>query len=662
VTALTRFQKYASALALLALLVLVPVGLAGTAVGDHLPVLLVLVALTVAGELLPISLPRKGSFTDELTVSAAFALAIVLMFGPSLGVAAYVLGCAIGDARNRTSLDKALFNASQSVLSVSAAAAAFALVAGHVTTGDIGADLGAALAAAAAFGVVDNVLTAIGVAMLGSNGVLAHLRQNLALFGWTEGSLFALVPVVVAAASSSVWLVPLLFVPVAGIYVGARQGMANAYRALYDEVTGIPSRALLVRRIAEAAEELASDEVLALGVVAVDDLKPVLDTLGPGARDTAARGVAKRLAFALGEGYTLARVTAEQFAVLAPVHELEAFERTVGAAVHEAFSRPFEVGDLPLDMRAFTGFAAFGAHGETAEALLSSAAGAAALARSERAEFRRAPVRRASPALDRLILAGELRSGIERGELVLEYQLKQALREGGQDAVEALVRWNHPSLGMLAPSAFIPLAEDTGLIRSVTHWVLGEAIRQSADWRATGHSPRMGVNLSARDVTDPALPALVERLLVEHGVPGSALQLEITETQLLGDAPDAHAVLDRLARIGVSWAIDDYGTGYSSLSQLQRLPVDEIKIDRSFVVAMDGDDAGEAIVRSTVDLARALDVRVTAEGVETAAALARVAEIGCDYAQGFYVARPEPAAARRFAPAEVLPLRRANAR
>jgi hypothetical protein len=153
----------------------------------------------------------------------------------------------------------------------------------------------------------------------------------------------------------------------------------------------------------------------------------------------------------------------------------------------------------------------------------------------------------------------------------------------------------------------------------------------------------------------------LERLLVEHGVPGSALQLEITETQLLGDAPDAHAVLDRLARIGVSWAIDDYGTGYSSLSQLQRLPVDEIKIDRSFVLAMDGDGAGEAIVRSTVDLARALDVRVTAEGVETAAALARVAEIGCDYAQGFYVARPEPGAGRRFAPADVVPFRRIRA-
>ena len=659
---LTRFQKYSAALALLALGALVPVVLAGGAVGDRSATLIVLAAAVVACEFLPIRLPGKESFTDELTVSAAFALAIVLMFGPVFGVAAYLLGCLVVDLVNRTRLDKAIFNASQSVLSVAAAAGAFALVAADHTTGDISRDVVAALAAAAAFGVADNVLTAVGVALLGPTGVLAYLRENLSLFGWTEASLLALVPVVVAAASASVWLIPLLFVPVAGIHVGARQGMENAYRALYDEVTGVPSRTLLVRRLAEAADE-CRDAVVALGVVAVDDLKPVLDSLGPAARDTAARGVAERLASLLGPCFQLARVTAEQFAVLACVDELEVFERDVSMAVREAFARPFEVGDLPLEMRAFTGFAALGAQADSPEALLSSAASAAARARGERADFRRAPARRESPALDRLILAGELRSGVERGELTLEYQLKQALREGGSDGVEALVRWNHPSLGTLSPGAFIPLAEDTGLIRSVTRWVLAEAMRQSAEWRAAGHELRMGVNLSARDVTDPALPELVEQLLHRHRLPGSSLQLEITETELIGDAPAAHTVLERLARVGVSWAIDDFGTGYSSLAQLQRLPVDEIKIDRSFVIAMDGDDAGEAIVRSTVELARALGVRVTAEGVDSAAALAHVTRLGCDYAQGYYVARPAPAAARRFKTAEVVALRAAwNAR
>jgi EAL domain-containing protein (putative c-di-GMP-specific phosphodiesterase class I)/GGDEF domain-containing protein len=651
----TRFQKYAAALAALAALVLVPVALAGFSVGDRAATLLVLAAFVVAGELLPVRLPRKASFIDELTVSATFALAIALMFGALAGVAAYVVGCVVADLANHTRADKALFNASQSVLAVAAAAGTFALFAGEGRTGDIAAHLPAALAAAAAFGIVENLLTAVAAALLGSTGVVAYLRQSLVLFGWTEASLLALVPVVVAAASASVWLIPLLFVPVAGIFVGARQGMTNAYRALYDEVTGVPSRELLVRRIAEAAEERDAS-VVALGVIAVDDLKPVLDSLGPEARDTAARGVAERLSARLGAGYELARATAEQFAVFARVGELERFEREVGAAVHDAFAQPFQVGELPLEMRAFTGFAALGAHARSPEELLSSAAGAAATARAERTEFRRAAARRESPALDRLILAGELRAGIEHGQLALEYQLKQALREGGADAVEALVRWNHPSLGTLAPGAFVPLAEDTGLIRSLTRWVLAEAIRQSAEWRGAGLELRMAVNLSARDVTDPSLPEHVECLLAEYGLPGSSLQLEITETELVGDAHYASEVLERLARLGVSWAIDDFGTGYSSLAQLQRLPVDEIKIDRSFVIAMAADEAGEAIVRSTVELARALGVRVTAEGVETAAALARVTELGCDYAQGHYVATPAPASARRFAPAEVVPI------
>jgi diguanylate cyclase (GGDEF)-like protein len=658
----SRFQRYTALLTLLAVGSLAADALAGWSIGGRVATFLVLSAFVVVGEFLPIRLPRNGSFTDELTVSAGFALAIALMFGAIPGVAAYLVGCIAADAVNRTRPDKALFNASQSVIAISAAAGTFTLVAGHSITVDVAADLPAVLAASVAFGVADNVLTAVGIAMLSSKTVGDYLRQSLALFGWTEASLAALVPVVIAAASASVWLVPLLFVPVAGIFVGARQGLANAYRALYDEVTGVPNRTLLIRRVSEAADERGS-RVVALAVVAVDDLKPVLDSLGPAARDTVVRGVTERLQTELGEGFSLARITPEQLVVLATVAELDAFERDVSAAVRRALERPFDVAGLPLEMRAFTGFAAFSAHGDSAEALLAGATGAAAQARSERVEFRRAPMRRESPALDRLILAGELRSGIEAGELRLEYQLKQALREGSSDAAEALVRWNHPSLGLLSPGAFIPLAEDTGLIRGLTRWVLAEAISQSARWRAEGRDMRIGVNVSARDVTDPTLPEYVETLLDRHGVPGSALQLEITETELVGEAPDAHKVLDRLAGIGVSWAIDDFGTGYSSLAQLQRLPVDEIKIDRSFVMVMDRSDAGEVIVRSTIDLARALGVRVTAEGVETASTLERLTQLGCDYAQGFYVARPEPAAAPSAAPlAPVVPLRAAGGR
>jgi EAL domain-containing protein (putative c-di-GMP-specific phosphodiesterase class I)/GGDEF domain-containing protein len=658
-----RFKRYSAALALVAAAALIPVALAGWSTGDRTLTFAVLAAFVVAGELLPIRLPGKGAFSDELTLSAAFALAIVLMFGPAPGIAAYVVGCVTADALNRTEPAKALFNAAQSVLAMALAAATFAVLAGGVSTTDIAADLPAVLAAAAVFGIAENLLTATGGAMLGAGSVGDYLRQNVSLFGWTEASLLALVPVVAAAASASVWLVPLLFVPVVGIYAGAQQGVANAYRELYDEVTGLPNRALLVERVNQAAHG-AGGATVVLAVIAVDDLKAVHDTLGPAARDAVARSAATRLAEALAHdgGHELARVTPEQFAVIGGpgAGGLDSFEHDVTAAVGAAFANPFEVGELPLELRTFAGFAAMPEHGESGDELLASAIAAAGQARNQRVESRRSPARREAPALDRLILAGQLRRGIERGELTLEYQPKRALSEGTADAAEALVRWRHPTLGPLSPGAFIPLAEETGLIRGVTRWVLGEAVRQLADWHAAGRTMRLAVNVSARDVADLAFPAFVEELLEGNAVPPSSLQLEITETELLGDAPAAGQVLDRLARIGVSWAIDDFGTGYSSLAQLQRLPVDEIKIDRSFVAVMDRNPTDDAIVRTTIDLARALGLRVTAEGVETGSTLDRLTALGCDYAQGFFVGRPAPPDHLLPAPV-VVPLRRAHA-
>jgi EAL domain-containing protein (putative c-di-GMP-specific phosphodiesterase class I)/GGDEF domain-containing protein len=662
----TRFERYSAALALLAVVALVPAVTAGWSIGSRPVTFAVLAGFVVAGELLPIRLPGKGSFSDELTLSAAFALAIVLLFGPAPGIAAYVLGCVVADAVNRTEPAKALFNAAQSVLAMAVAAATFAALTGSPSTADPAADLPAVLAAAAAFGVAENLLTATGGAMLGAGGVRDYLRQNLALFGWTEASLLALVPVVAAAASASVWLVPLLFVPVVGIYAGARQGVANAYRELYDEATGLANRALLLERIGDATQERdgATGAQMAVAVIAVDDLKAVHDTLGPAARDAVACSAAARLAGRLVKGgeLELARIAPEQFAVIGRLGSggLDDFEARVGAGVAVAFADPFEVGELPLELRTFLGFAAMPEHGESGDELLASAIAAAGQARSERVESRRPPARREAPALDRLILAGQLRRGIERGELTLEYQPKRALAEGTADAAEALVRWRHPSLGPLSPGAFIPLAEETGLIRGLTRWVLGAAVAQLAEWHAGGRAMRLAVNVSARDLADLTFPSYVEELLERHGVSPPSLQLEITETELIGDASTAGQVLDRLARIGVSWAIDDFGTGYSSLAQIQRLPVDEIKIDRSFVAVMDRNPTDDAIVRTTIDLARALGLRVTAEGVETGATLERLTALGCDYAQGYFVGRPAAAEDLRPWPV-VVPLRRAHA-
>ena len=639
---MSAFGRYTVVVSLLAVAVLWKVASEPWAVSERPVTFALLAALVLAGELLLVRIPGSVGFDDDLTVSAAFALPIVLLFGAAPGVAVYAGACLIAEAVRRVAADKALYNASQSVLTMGAAIATFTVVAGHPTVTSLSADLPAVLAAAAVFAIVDNLLTAGAGAALTGDSTLAYLRDTTSLHAWTQASLLALVPVALAAATASAWIVPLLGVPIVGIWLGGRQALVNARRALYDHTTGLPNHALLDARLEnEIGRARRARSPLSVAVVELGDLKPVADSLGPAAADTLMTQVADRLEDALDRGDELGRLGADRLAVILRGAG-DAARRRIEFAVGDALAEPFYAGELPFELRAHIGIAALGER-DIAETLLGSAAAAAAEAARTGAACVVHVQGEATEPADRLRLAGDLRRGIEHGELFVEYQIKRALAEGGGDAVEALVRWTHPSFGPLSPAAFIPLAEQIGLIGAVTRWVLGEATRQCAEWRAQGTAVRVAVNLSARDVLDPRLPGEVERLLTLHGLPGSALQLEITETQVLGDAADPRDALARLAALGVNCAIDDFGTGYSSLAQLQRLPVDEIKIDRSFVSDMDDNPSDAAIVRSTIDLARSLGLRVTAEGVETPAALARLTELGCDYAQGHFVARPMPA-------------------
>ena len=242
--------------------------------------------------------------------------------------------------------------------------------------------------------------------------------------------------------------------------------------------------------------------------------------------------------------------------------------------------------------------------------------------------------------IDRLALAAQLRRGIDRGELVVDYQPKVALHASTTFAVEALVRWEHPQLGRLSPAAFVPLAEQSGVIKYLTERVLETSLRQCARWRDEGLLVRVSVNVSTRSLLDRDLPAVIRELLECFDVPASLLQLEITESRTVTDLGRAQAVLEELRSMGVTVAIDDFGTGFSSLSQLQQLPIDEIKIDRSFVISMDEDRNDAMLVRSIIELGRSLDLRVTAEGVETESSLQTLRQLGCDFAQGFHLCRP----------------------
>jgi EAL domain-containing protein (putative c-di-GMP-specific phosphodiesterase class I) len=340
--------------------------------------------------------------------------------------------------------------------------------------------------------------------------------------------------------------------------------------------------------------------------------------------------------------------------VAALVEDRERFGRDVADAVAATIGSPFHLGELALSMHGFTGLAWQLHSGDGPRELLARATTAAGDARKLGHPLVEAPREEQQP-LDRLILAGQLQAGIARGELVLEYQPKRALRPGLTDAVEALVRWHHPELGPLSPQAFVPLAEQTGLIGALTRWVVSAAIRQCSAWHAAGITTRVAVNVSARDVVDPELAGYIERELRESDLPPGLLQLEVTETELIGEPREAGMTLRRLARIGVLCAIDDFGTGYSSLAQLQSLPFDEIKIDRSFVARLERSAADAVIVQSTIGLARNLGLRVTAEGVETRETLERLLELGCDYAQGYHVGKPMPAHACQAVLAEISP-------
>jgi EAL domain-containing protein (putative c-di-GMP-specific phosphodiesterase class I) len=318
--------------------------------------------------------------------------------------------------------------------------------------------------------------------------------------------------------------------------------------------------------------------------------------------------------------------------------------RALFALLQDRLEAPLELETFSLDIRASFGLAAFPAHGTDAMSLMKHADLALYQAKTEHTGCE-AYAGQDDTSFDRLGLAAQLRRAIDQRELVLHYQPKFAVGPDGGDAVEALVRWQHPYLGLLGPEAFIPLAEQTNLIKPLTRWVMDEALRQCAAWRAGGLDLRVAVNLSTRSLLDRRLPAEVAGQLAAHGLTGTSLQVEVTESKIVADFGRARDVLEELRAMGVGIAIDDFGTGFSSLAQLQQLPADELKIDKSFVMRMASDANDAAIVRSTIGLGKNLSLKVTAEGVETPEACQWLAELGCDYVQGFHLGRPAPAAA-----------------
>ena len=305
--------------------------------------------------------------------------------------------------------------------------------------------------------------------------------------------------------------------------------------------------------------------------------------------------------------------------------------------------RPFELQGVRLDLEGSIGIALYPQHGDDVDTLMQRADVAMYLAKEDHGGCQLYAADRDEYSPGKLALVAELRRGIDQGELFLHYQPQARLAEDRIVGVEALVRWQHPSRGLLPPNEFVPLAERTGLTHALTLFVLTEALGQLHRWLEAGLDLDLAVNLSARDLLDESLPGSIVELLAANNVPASRLELEITESVILADPLRARRILLALSEIGVRIAIDDYGSGYSSLSYLKHLPVDVIKIDRSFVLNMATDASDAVIVRSTIELGRSLGLTVVAEGVETAANWEQLKALGCELAQGFYLSRPVPA-------------------
>jgi diguanylate cyclase (GGDEF)-like protein len=410
-----------------------------------------------------------------------------------------------------------------------------------------------------------------------------------------------------------------------------------------DELTGLPNRRAFYERTRHLSAAHATAGVRhAVLLVDLDRFKEVNDSFGHLVGDDLLRLVGPRLAAQCGPDDLIARLGGDEFGIV--VLGEEAAE-TVAGRLCSSLDEPFVLRDLTVQISASVGVAHYPEDGVDGVTLLRRADVAMYAAKRNRCGWRAYDAAEDPNSPDRLHLLDALRTALAEGGrgFELHYQPKLGLVDGRLTGVEALVRWRHPRLGLLPPAEFLPLLEEYGLSRALTDVVLRQAVAQCARWRDQGLHLPVAVNVPASLCTDPALPAYVGSLLDRHGLVPGCLELEITEEFLLGDRVSAREVLEQLSALGVRVSIDDFGTGYSSLAYLRDLPVDTLKLDRTFITGMEDDPTTAALVRSAVSLSHSLGLQMVAEGVETEAALELLRRLGCDQAQGFHVGHPLPA-------------------
>lgn len=439
-----------------------------------------------------------------------------------------------------------------------------------------------------------------------------------------------------AVAAAAMLLSVLLF-----LRIRVAQHAEPALPEAHDTLTGLANRAKFYEHVAGA---LAADPgaTAALMLIDLDRFKDVNDSLGHEAGDALLQQVAHRISGALREHDLIARLGGDEFAIFLGGVPDEQTATRIARKIHDELAAPFTTADILLDVEASIGIAVAPDHGDDVHRLMQRADVAMYSAKRSKAGFEIYDEGTDPHSADRLAMTADLRRAVTNDEFVLHYQPKALLADGRVEGVEALLRWQHPERGMVPPGVFIPIAEDNGLMKPITLWVVEEALRQAREWRCEGIGLAISVNISVQNLHDVRLTDDIAELLAKYDADADWLRLEITESAVMEGPESALLRLVGLADMGLELSMDDYGTGYSSLTYLKRMPLTELKIDRSFVQNITADQKDALIVGSTIELGHSLGLRVVAEGVEREEDWIGLQMLGCDVAQGFFLGRPMP--------------------
>jgi diguanylate cyclase (GGDEF)-like protein len=603
--------------------------------------LVLLVGAVFAGELLPIRLgPQQG----EVAPSTTFTFAILLTFGLPAAAAVQGLASLATDVVQRKRPVAIAFNVAQYVLAVSAAGLVH-----YLLVGPPGPDLGlpeliAVVVAGSVFFVVNTGAVAIAVSLSTGTRMTDAIAGDLVRQSATESVLIGLAPLAVVALERNVVLLALLGLPLLAVQRAARHAQMSEHLAMHDPLTGLPNRTMFYSRLQRAITAAELDTRIALLLVDLDRFKEINDTLGHQYGDEVLRQVAHRLKAGVGPHDLVARLGGDEFAILLPQLKVGEAPIAVAERLRRSLAAPLDAAGVRLDLGGSVGVATYPADGGDVETLLQHADIAMYEAKSGRTGVESYARGQDADNLFRLTLAGDLRRALDDGELITHFQPKVDLRVNRVCGAEALVRWQHARRGDIPPEVFIPIAEQTGFIVPLTMHVIEDAVRAASAWRRHGADLAVAVNLSARVLLEPTLPATVLGICERYELPPDALVLEITESMVVADPERVLPTLTRLAECGIALSVDDFGTGYSSLEYLKLLPVTELKIDRGFVMGMRSDPRDAAIVRSAIHLGQSLGLRVVAEGVETRQMHDELATLACDQAQGYHYSQalPEP--------------------